>query len=242
MKIKPILLTLAVVIPTAFSFAQGPGGRPPGPPPGGGGQEQGRPPRPPGPPPILVALDKDDDGIISAKEIAEAPDSLKTLDKNGDGQLTPDEYLGPKGGGHKHPGKGAQETAPATSGTDSGMGHTMDPAAPKHSGKDRHGPPLQLIEALDANGNGVISADEITNASAALLTLDKNGDGQLGPREYGPKPPPIPKELQSYDKNGDGKLDASEREAVQADIQSGKLKPPQLPQKPEPPEGDSGPQ
>ena len=33
--------------------------------------------------------------------------------------------------------------------------------------------------ALDANHDGVISADEIANAPAVLKTLDKNGDGQL---------------------------------------------------------------
>jgi len=34
--------------------------------------------------------------VIDANEIANAPAALKTLDKNGDGQLTPDEYLGPR--------------------------------------------------------------------------------------------------------------------------------------------------
>jgi Ca2+-binding EF-hand superfamily protein len=33
--------------------------------------------------------------------------------------------------------------------------------------------------ALDTDGDGVISGDEITNAVKALLALDKNGDGQL---------------------------------------------------------------
>jgi len=123
------------------------------------------------------------------------------------------------------------------------LGHMMDPSGPRHSGKRPHGPPPpQIIEALDANADGVISADEINNAPAALNSLDKNGDGQLGPREYGPPPPPIPKELESYDKNGDGKLDASEREAVQADIKSGKLKPPQPPPHQEPPTDENGPE
>jgi hypothetical protein len=43
---------------------------------------------------------------------------------------------------------------------------------------------------LDANHDGVIDADEIANASAALKTLDKNGDGKLTPAEFmGPRPP-----------------------------------------------------
>ena len=42
--------------------------------------------------PVLDALDLNKDGIIDADEIARAPQSLKTLDKNGDGKLSPDEY------------------------------------------------------------------------------------------------------------------------------------------------------
>jgi hypothetical protein len=42
--------------------------------------------------------------------------------------------------------------------------------------------------ALDTNRDGVISADEITAASASLKTLDKNGDGQLTREEFGPPP------------------------------------------------------
>jgi hypothetical protein len=48
-------------------------------------------------------------------------------------------------------------------------------------------PPLEV--ALDANGDGVIDADEITNASTALKKLDKNGDGRLTPDEYRPPRP-----------------------------------------------------
>ncbi len=49
-------------------------------------------------------------------------------------------------------------------------------------------PPLEL--ALDANGDGVIDAGEIANASAALKKLDMNGDGKLTPDEYRPPRPP----------------------------------------------------
>ena len=41
--------------------------------------------------PLLNALDTNHDGILSADEIAAASASLKTLDRNGDGQITPDE-------------------------------------------------------------------------------------------------------------------------------------------------------
>ena len=38
--------------------------------------------------------------------------------------------------------------------------------------------------SLDANGDGVIDAEEIANAPAALRKLDKDGDGKLTPDEY----------------------------------------------------------
>ncbi len=46
-----------------------------------------------------------------------------------------------------------------------------------------------IIKALDANGDGVIDAEEIANASKALLSLDKNGDGKLTLDEIRPKRP-----------------------------------------------------
>ncbi len=54
--------------------------------------EPGTPPPPPPVPAIITALDANQDGLIDAAELANAQVALKTLDKNGDGQLTPDEY------------------------------------------------------------------------------------------------------------------------------------------------------
>ncbi|MFT3990216.1 MAG: hypothetical protein QM680_02285 [Luteolibacter sp.] len=51
-------------------------------------------------PPILKALDTDKNGELSAEEIKNAATSLRSLDKNEDGQLTPDEFDGPKKDGH----------------------------------------------------------------------------------------------------------------------------------------------
>ncbi len=42
--------------------------------------------------PVLNALDLNKDGVIDAEEMAKAAQSLKSLDKNGDGKLTLDEY------------------------------------------------------------------------------------------------------------------------------------------------------
>src|SRR5215212_2419309 len=50
--------------------------------------------------------------------------------------------------------------------------------------------PLMMV--LDANGDGVISAEEINNASTALRKLDKNGDGKLTEDELRPNFPEGP--------------------------------------------------
>src|SRR6266478_796724 len=60
----------------------------------------------------------------------------------------------------------------------------------RHPGGPHHRPPPPaIIAVLDANHDGVIDATEIANASALLMSLDKNGDGRLTPDEFvGPRP------------------------------------------------------
>ena len=60
-------------------------------PPDGKREPKDPPPDKPPVPPLIAALDVDHDGTISAPELADAPESLKTLDKNGDGELSPEE-------------------------------------------------------------------------------------------------------------------------------------------------------
>jgi Ca2+-binding EF-hand superfamily protein len=43
-----------------------------------------------------------------------------------------------------------------------------------------------MVQALDANGDGEISADELANAVSALKTLDRDGDGKLAGEEIRP--------------------------------------------------------
>lgn len=50
-------------------------------------------------------------------------------------------------------------------------------------------PKSPIMEVLDANRDHKIDKDEIAGASEALLKLDKNGDGELTPEEFRPKPP-----------------------------------------------------
>ena len=104
-----------------------------------------------------------------------------------------------------------------------GVNAQDDNGGPPPNGMERgrhHPPPLPLITALDVNHDRVIDSNEIANASAALLTLDKNGDGQLTTNEYlpalpanAPKDaprPPQPAMVKVLDVNGDGVIDASE--------------------------------
>lgn len=47
--------------------------------------------------------------------------------------------------------------------------------------------PNPLFEALDSDGDGVISAEELQNAAAALKKLDRDGDGKLTREEVRPQ-------------------------------------------------------
>jgi hypothetical protein len=61
-------------------------------------------------PPFFAALDADKDGALNATEVAGAAAALAKLDKNADGVLTPDEFMGMGPGGPRGPGgPGAQE-------------------------------------------------------------------------------------------------------------------------------------
>jgi Ca2+-binding EF-hand superfamily protein len=95
-----------------------------------------------------------------------------------------------------------------------------------------HGPRELLVAALDSNTNGVISAEEIANASAALLTLDKNNDNQLTQDELYPQRPRgdsgntnpprfVPPLIAALDTDADGTL--SQQEIANASASLAKL-------------------
>ena len=50
-------------------------------------------------------------------------------------------------------------------------------------------PRSPLFDALDANHDGKISKDELSNASKSLKALDRNKDGELTREEIAPRPP-----------------------------------------------------
>ena len=56
-----------------------------------------------------------------------------------------------------------------------------------NGGRPRMASPL--MEALDTNRDGTLDAGEIKNAAAALLKLDKDGDGKLTQEELRPARP-----------------------------------------------------
>lgn len=120
--------------------------------------------RPP-PQPLLAALDKNRDGELSPDEITNAPTALDALDKDGDGALSPKEIKG------KPPKKAAAGEA----------------AAPP---PDKMGPPPVILKTLDLDKDRSLSADEIEAASESLLMLDKDKDGTLSRKELSPGKPP----------------------------------------------------
>ena len=112
MKIKAItVLALIAGLSGLSIIAQDapPTNRPPGR--GQGGGEGGAMRRLP----IMAALDTNSDGTIDATEIEQSSKSLKTLDKNNDGKLTPEELRPsgrPPGGQPGAPGERPARPAP----------------------------------------------------------------------------------------------------------------------------------
>ncbi|HTJ79528.1 MAG TPA: EF-hand domain-containing protein [Rariglobus sp.] len=74
----------------------------------------------------------------------------------------------------------------------SSLSFAQDSGQPGGNQDGKHRPrPNPLLHIFDTNHDGVISADEIADAPAALKALDKNGDGQLTADEL--RPPRGPK-------------------------------------------------
>jgi hypothetical protein len=114
---------------------------------------------------VLYALDTNHDQVISAFEIANAPAALTMLDRNHDGKLSPEEC-----------GWGYADSHGGKVGIEARVDYQIlkrDQLAFMH----RH----PVLAALDANHDDEISVREILRSSAALKTLDKNGDGKLTP-------------------------------------------------------------
>lgn len=73
--------------------------------------------------------------------------------------------------------------------------------------------PRMVLQALDTDGDGKLSAAEIAGAPVSLLKLDRNGDGMLTADELSPRPEnagassdEMVKMLMAFDKDGKGYL------------------------------------
>ena len=154
--------------------------------------QQGRPPEGQMPPmPLMKTLDLDGDNVLSSAEISQASQSLKKLDKNKDGIISREELFSENG----------SQTRKGPGGDDSRRGGDMGSSNPEGGGMNQGGsgqnrpegmndqkrpPAPPLIAALDKNNDGSLSANEILNASASLLSLDKDKNGQIDDYELRP--------------------------------------------------------
>lgn len=181
-------LTRWFAMPVALSLAGVVSAQPPEGGPGG--------PRGPMPPhPVVIALDEDGDGEISAKEIENAAAALKTLDVNEDGKLSRQELSpgfgpgGPRGFGFGF-GQRRDGDAPGREGPPGRGGE------PGREGPPRGGPPdrpeadreegregqnmISRIMAFDRDNDGKVSKAELPERMHSLFArLDVNKDDAL---------------------------------------------------------------
>ena len=115
---------------------------------------------PGGPPPDMIfrALDQDQDGTLSPAELASSAASLKTLDKNHDGMLDPQETRPMRGGPGGPGGRGSAEM----------IDHLFEENDANHDGKlSKAETPermQELFERADLNKDGFLTKDEMAKA------------------------------------------------------------------------------
>ena len=166
----PLLISLIVFTSALLSLAQSPQGS------GPGGQFL------PPPDPLTLMLDANGDRELSAEEISKAPEALKALDLNKDGQLTIDElFPGLQGG-------------PAGFGRPGGMGPNRVEQ--------------KLSDKFDADKNGYLDPAERQLALKAVQSGGRPG-GPPGRRPRGgqaqggtPGPKVSPKDVKIFPKAG----------------------------------------
>ena len=114
--------------------------------------------------PMMIALDADKDGSISSDELENASKALATLDKDGNGVLSP------------------EEIRPAFSGV-------AREGMPKGGPGGGEGPPskemmTRMFEHRDTDKDGMLSGDEIPERMQQnLAKIDENGDGAIDKSE-----------------------------------------------------------
>lgn len=200
--------------------ARGPGGFPDGPRgPEGPGPRQGV-----GPPrfPLMVALDADEDGEISAEEIENAVEALKGLDKDEDGKLSREElrvefrgFGGPGGRfggpGGRFGGRGGPFGGPGARGGMGGPGWGGGPGGGfrRPGGMEEAGGPGWRRGRGGPGrpgqpGRGGISVER-------LMAFDEDGDDKVTKEEL---PEPMQRMFERGDADGDGAIDRDEAEKL----------------------------
>ncbi|MGC4056064.1 MAG: EF-hand domain-containing protein [Paludibaculum sp.] len=157
-------------------------------------------------------FDANHDGVVSADEIANAGAALSGMDRNGDGRLTADDYFSPMPSSSPSAPKGEPEPStparaasptpqsraersiyPTRTAAEYGIlrqrgegSYSLDIVQTAES-TDPEGALVRLhplLEALDTNHDGELSAEEMRNAPAVLRRLDKNHDGRITMDEW----------------------------------------------------------
>ena len=129
----------------------------------------------------MMAFDANGDGKLSRAELPERFQGLFDRgDTNKDGFLTPDEIRKMVA---------AQAPPPETA----GQGRRGDgEGRGEGRGGDGRGGEMNFIRmdvvlaAIDTDGDGILSAEEIRNAAASIRKLDKDGDGTISREEAMP--------------------------------------------------------
>ncbi len=120
---------------------------------------------------------------------------LKEFDKNGDGRLDENErpsreqaqefFRRQQGNTPSGPGQSGREGTNRP-GQGGGLG-SRNQGGRGFGGRSGFRPPNPVMEAIDKNKDGALSADELKNAAKALAALDKNKDGKIDREEMRPQ-------------------------------------------------------
>ncbi|MCA9048661.1 MAG: hypothetical protein KDA89_08025 [Planctomycetaceae bacterium] len=145
--------------------------------------------------PVLMALDADNDGEISADEIKNAVAALKKLDRNNDGKLDREE-MRPQFGGRGGEGRGfGRPDGPPPGGPEGGRGFgggnfvdgilERDDANKdgKLTGDEIPERMRERIADIDTNDDGAVNRAELE--AMARRFMDRGGEGGRGPRDGG---------------------------------------------------------